>query len=266
MHRIVTAAEYDADTVVALMREGPWPTWGFRDYAEIFRAVWSTNQARGKDAPPLLVLGLDSDWNQYELWFGKLSQKQTMQILLARERTMTDALENGPLRTAGTKVLAHVGFAHSVTCQGERLGTVLRKRHGDRVFQVAVHQAFPAERGTAALTKDLDALFTRQAKDHGGPFGFDVVGSPLADLRAPDCIFWRMVPGAGLEDFAMGYVFLAPLAELRGMRWLPGFVDEAHFAQAVAVAERLGYVEPGQCKDAAALDAHLQQRFPADPK
>lgn len=258
MQLLVTAAEYDEAKVVGLLRDGPWPTWGFADYADIFRAVWQLNRSLPAGAPPLRVLGLDSDWSQYDFWFGGLSPRQVFQLQYDREVAMTEALAKGPL-AHGDKTLVHCGFAHSVTCHGERLGTVLRRRFGDRVFQVALHQEFPGRNGKAPLSVWLDATLQR-----GKPIGFDLQGSPLAGLRDPACVFWTLLPKATLADFAEGYVYLAPLDRLRRARWIPGFVTDANFPKTVAVAEKLGYVPKGQCQDAAALDAALQQRFPAD--
>ena len=259
MNRIVTAEDYDEAAVVALQRDGPWPTWGFRDYADIFRAVWQVNAGRQDGEPPLVVLGLDSDWSQYQFWFGKLSQRRIMQIQLDREHGMVTALADGPL-AHGDKTLVHCGYAHSVTCQGERLGTVLKRRFGERVFQVALHHSFPTPNGIAKLSEWLDGLLRREP----APIGFDVVGSPLAKLQDQDGIYWRLVPAAGLGDFAMGYLYLAPVGELLKMRWIPGFIDDQSFAAANAVAQKLGYVQAGECADAAALDAKLRQRFPDD--
>ena len=113
MNRIVTAPEYDEVAVIALMRDGPWPTWGFQGYADIFRAVWKINAEKLDDGPPLRVLGLDSDWEQHHLWFDDVTPTERIEILLARERTMVAAIADGPL-AADSKVLVHCGYAHSV--------------------------------------------------------------------------------------------------------------------------------------------------------
>ena len=258
MNRIVTAPEYDEVAVIALMRDGPWPTWGFQGYADIFRAVWKINAEKLDDGPPLRVLGLDSDWEQHHLWFDDVTPTERIEILLARERTMVAAIADGPL-AADSKVLVHCGYAHSVTCHGERLGTVLKRRFGDRVFQVSLHHELRTPAGRSWLTRWLEELVASTGRD---ALGFDVAGSPFADLRDDEVGQWGLVPDAGLGDLAMGYVYLAPHDDLGRARWIPGFIDDSTFAPARDIVERLGFVEPGECRTAAELDARLQQRYP----
>ena len=37
--RLVAAAEFDEQLALELFRDGPWPTWGFREYIDILRAA-----------------------------------------------------------------------------------------------------------------------------------------------------------------------------------------------------------------------------------
>lgn len=257
-NRIAQAETWDESAAVALLRDLPWPTWGFRDYLDILRAVWAANRTRPDGAPPLRIQGLDSDWNQHALWFGDLDPRARFELLMQRERTMIQAIEEGPLKIGG-KALAHVGFAHSVTCQGERLGTVLRRQHGQRVFQVALHQDLPCKRQPSVL-----ATLVEQAAASQGPCGFDVRGTPFAPLTDGDCRLFGMLPRGTFGELNEGYVYLKPLAELGRMRWIQGFVTPERFAETEAVAVKLGWVQAGQCADAAALDRALMLRFPAD--
>jgi hypothetical protein len=257
MNGIVTAKTFDEKAVIEIFRDAPWPTWGFRDYLDIFRAVWAVNASLPEDAERLLVIGLDNDWKQTDLWFGDMNRRERFESTVAREKHMTKVLDEQAF-VAKKKTLVHVGASHAVTCHGIRLATVLRKKYGPRLFQVHLHDRIPAGRKTSSLTDRLERLITLSG---GKPLGFDVVGSPLAGWADPAAIWWRMAPKAKFSDLAMGYVYLKPHAKLRRARWIEGFITEEHFKEARAVAEKCGWTAPGECETAEQLDAKLAKRF-----
>lgn len=257
--RLVAAAEFDEQLALELFRDGPWPTWGFREYIDILRAAWKLNRSLPAGAEPLRVVGLDSDWEQYDLWFGGKSERERFEIQMAREKNMVGVVEAQAF-VAKRRTLVYVGFAHTVLCQGVRLGTVLHQKYGDRIFQVSLHRAETVgkERRPSALTRFLESLHA----EHGGvPIGFDVIGSPLAHLVDSEAPWGQALKDPRFAAVNQGYLIIKPLAELHGVAWVKGFVTEALFEKARAVAERAGYVPKGACPDAAALDARLAERF-----
>ena len=145
-------------------------------------------------------------------------------------------------------------------CHGVRLGTVLHKKYGDRLFQVSVHRAETAGRvrRLSRLTRFLETLYAEQGSK---PIGFDVVGSPLGDLVDHEVQWARVLKESRFADVNQGYVILKPLSELHWVTWVNGFVTDAAFEKARAVAERLSYVPEGACSDPATLDARLAERF-----
>ena len=152
------------------------------------------------------------------------------------------------------KALVHVGFAHSVTCQGVRLATTLRKKHGQRVFQVGMHQ-----RWSKRLTPFLEELF---AERKAPPAGFDVVKSPLAPLADRPFRQLKAVKPSVLSSMIEGYVFIAPVGKLEKVSWIPGHIDEANFKQAHGVAIKMKWIKEGEFTTPKALDARMQEVFP----
>jgi len=258
VEELVTGETFDDQLALKLLRDNPWPTWGYREYADILEAVWRLNNNLPADAERFRVVSLDSDWDQYELWFGQGGQKANFDTILKRETHMTGVLEQEAL-VPGRKTLVHTGFAHTVTCQGERLGTVLFEKYGQRVFQICLHQDHPGGGGRSELAGFLESTI---AQSGWSSVGFDVLGSPFERLTDASTVYWRMKPDAGLADFAQGYVFLAPLGELQRVTWTEGFIDESNFEKAHAVAKRMGWVNEGECETPAELEALLARRFP----
>lgn len=241
-----TGEAFDEALGIELFRDLPWPSWGYREYLDILQAVWTANHARASDAQPLRVIGLDSDWRQVELW--RMSDKAGFPVRLRREQHMVEVAEREVLEQE-RKALFHIGWAHSLTWQGVRLGTVLRQRHGERLFQVALHHAHSA----APLLEELFAA-------RGGAVGFDVVGSPLAKLRIDP-----PAPGAPkltVDRIGEGLVFLVPVSDLHKVRWIDGFIDDRHFEDARFVAVKRGWIsKESDVADAAALHRRLAEVF-----
>lgn len=253
---LVTAPAYDRALAMDLFRDGPWPTWGFQEYMDILEGVWRLNDALPEGAERMRVVGIDSDWDQHDLWF-KLGRAERFKTLLAREANMVRVVSDATF-DANRKALVHVGAAHSCLCHGKRLGTELKKAYGDRVGQVVLHHELGV-RGSSPLT----SLIESAAKARGGAaVGFDIAGSPFAELydrRMPQFRALRR----GLEGIAEGYVYLVPAAALAKTTWAPGFITEATFEKARDVAVRMRWVKKGQCASAAELDRALAARFPA---
>ena len=227
---------FDEQLGIRLMRELPWPTWGYREYLDIAEAVWKHNHGlRGRtEAGRFRLVGIDNDWSQVEMWSRASDAAARMQATLGRENHMVATVKREVLEK-DEKALLHVGFAHSVLNQGLRLGTQLRRDHGDRIGQVALHHSCEA---TAALERLLGAL-------GGKPCGFPVVaeGSPLADIEAAKIRMGPRTTVFGLGEIAEAWVFLKPADELQKVRWIEGFIDATHFEDARMIAIRRGWIE-----------------------
>lgn len=254
---LVQAPQWDEAAAIDLMRRGPNPLWGYREYLAILEAIWRSNADRPPGAAPMLIVGLDSDWKQLAL-LEEPDQAKNFRTRLERERCMVEGLETA-IQEPGAKVLAHVGYAHSITKHGERFATVLKRRYGERIFQVALHHNFPGPGETSPFTGLLEEVLAGQR----GPAGVTVKGSPLADLRRDDCMYFTMLgSGRSLDEAAEGYLYLAPVRDLRPVSWIDGFITDETFEQARAIALKMKRLDAQQpCPDAAALNAAMKQHF-----
>ena len=126
IERLVTSSTFDDKLAYRIMRNGAWPTWGYQEYVDILRAAWRLNSSLPAGSPPFRVIGIDSDWSQYELWFGKQDRMAQFKTVIAREKHMIRITKSQSL-AKNEKALVHIGYAHTLTNSGERLGTVLSK-------------------------------------------------------------------------------------------------------------------------------------------
>ncbi len=257
IERIVTAKEYDEAAVIDVFRDGPWPTWGYREYVDTVRAVWALNASLPPEAPQFRLVGMDGDWDQVALLTEKDAMKR-FNMIRRREQDMFDAVAEGVIARK-EKALVHVGFAHTVD-QGERLAARLADVAGLSIAQVVMHHDVTGTpRSTGRFTLMIEDIVSRSER---AAVGFDVVGSPLEPLREDGAVVFRMLgSGSGFGTFAQGYVFLKPTSQLRPVTWVDGFINDALYARALECAERMKMVEEGSCKTAADLNAALAKRL-----
>ena len=207
------------------------------------------------------VVALDSDWDAQDDLLGLTSEEEVMRFWLGREKHMTDVLEEEVLNKGGN-ALVHTGYAHSLTCKHVRptLGYWLREKYGDRVFQICLHLAH-SQSGPDRPSPLIRLVETLMKENGNRPLGFDVEGSPSAQLRDGDSPFFSHLPNLVLADIAQGYVFLKPLKSLSKVTWIRGFIDESNFERARAVALKRGWIKEGECTTPEMLDSYMAKLF-----
>jgi hypothetical protein len=157
--------------------------------------------------------------------------------------------------TPGHKALVHLGYLHSLVSQGERVGTVLRKNHGDRVFQVCLHHRFSDPRGVSNVGKLIEKVIQESG---GHPIGFDVLGTPFARLHDPKNMAFTFGEKRTFDKLAEGYIVLKPVNKLHPVHWIEGFIVESNFKEAIDVAVKMGQADPKREDTPEKLDAKLK--------
>lgn len=255
LHQLVTANEFDSRLAVDLMRDYGTGIWGFQEYLDILRAAWQLNHELPEDAERLRVVGIDNDWGSQP---PTRDRSQQFQNRLAREQHMIGVVRDHALQP-GRKSLVHIGRDHTYTNHGVRLGTVLAKEADGRLFQVVLHHQYPCKPSPGQIESLLDRVVASAAD---GAVGFDLMGSPFADLQDPTCMYWMMMPETGLGDIMQGYIYLRPAGDLRSVSWIEGFINTENFDRAKRFAAQVGWIEKEAVQTPRELDAVLSKRFP----
>jgi len=271
LRELVTAAEFDREGVLDIFRDEFHGTWGFREYVDLVEAAWRLNSALPETAEPFVVVGLSADIT-YPAEGGFDVEKVDAHGAAVVAET---ALESG------RKALVQIGYNHTfleyrqvLVENGERKGEMpprmgcrLYEKYGDRVFQVCLHHdhvdALAMRRGRQGWRGVLGGLVERAFKAAGGkPVGFDVAGSPFADLRDRRSYYFAWQPAAVFEDIAKGYVIIKPFGRLdRKMTWIDGFITDVNFARARAFALDRGLIKPDECRTPDELDRLFKRAF-----
>lgn len=251
---VVTAAEWQEDLAREVFFRGFMP-WGFREYVDVLKAAWRANLGRPPGIEPLRVLGVnnsadfshfksEADWDdpavQNLVWGGQTEADWAEVVLFEVKR--------------GGKVLAYCGIHHAFTGfrqprvrAGEfegpgrmRFGNHLREALGTRAVTVYLHAPWAGAGGYGAryvhpAAGRLDAfMLARQA----GPFavGFDVVGSPLADLPIADAVYRHGRERFTLAEFCDGWIYTKPIGEFEPVTYIEDWINAGNVERARATA------------------------------
>ena len=247
INEIVTAKEFNRDNAIDVFRDYTWPTWGFEEYLSIIQSVWKVNSTIKDKKRQIKIIGLDSEWSQYENMCGENKPTETMfKQNLDREKNMVDAVK--VKYSNGIKILVHIGFAHTFYKFKPRFATELNSEFNNKVFQVCLHQQFEGDFSKMTLSKDIEMIM---AANNNTPVGFDVENSPFAKINDSSCYYFKVPQQQSLSDIAMGYVFIKPFSQLRIVTWIPNFINEQNFDKAKCVSLKMGFIksEPQSIKE-----------------
>lgn len=267
---LLNADAFDENRIVQIFRED-YLYWGFQEYIDILKSIWTLNHSLAKGEPPLQVAGMAPDIDVYKAMCGTLWQKlpQFLSLLGGEEQAYAAPIESALQNNQ--KALVQLGYAHTFwqykqanIVNGKMLGEFTRKRmarllkdkYGDRIFQVSLHvrqdQVEPYNsKVETPLVMFLEVLYA----DNGNTaVGFDVSNSPFALLRDTTSDYFKFQRHVTLSDIAQGYILLKPINQLSCVKWIPGFVDDSNFQQLRSYALQRDYIAASECNSPVQLD------------
>ncbi|MFT3740811.1 MAG: hypothetical protein QM786_18835 [Breznakibacter sp.] len=246
INQIVTAKEFDREKAVDIFRDYTWPIWGFEEYVNIIQSVWKVNSSK-KPKDHVKIIGLDSEWSQFEnMCANRKPADDILKQNMEREDNMVKAVKEK--YSKGTKILVHIGFAHTLYKLKPRFAAELYSEFGDKVFQICLHQQFEGNLAKMTISKDIEKIMEA---NNNVPVGFDVENSPFAKINDASCYYFKVPQQQSLKDIAMGYIFIKPFPQLGIVTWVPGFINEYNFEKAKCVSLKMGFIksEPQTIKE-----------------
>ncbi len=276
-NKLVTAQEYDQSLAIQLYRDLAQPMWGFKEYMDILKTIWTVNSKLDPQEQKFKIIGLDSDWEAYDLFCGsEKSQIEVKKIIEKRDSYMANAVINEVIKKS-EKAIVHTGYNHSFTkyqlpkvinnkLKGTlppRFGRILYNQYGGQIFQICLHtnhfgiEVLTGGKPTSKpiLTDFIEDLLRR---NWNKPVGFDIENSPFANLRDRKSYYFAFQKKVVFSDIAQGYIFLKPLAKLSKIRWVNGFIDESNFEKVRAIALKRGWIKPQECNTPEQLDKKMK--------
>lgn len=249
--KLVTAPAFDRDHAVVLARHEAWRAWGSREYLDVLEAVWRLNHSLPLGEPPLRVIGLDREWDMpsWSLvgagddakpgpWWERLRLLRVLPdlpLLARRDELMAWELEREAFVTQ-QRAVAWVGAGHAYVDYAQpfvfgdptsgrrcRMGAILRRKYGEQVCHLRLHDSAYEGPALVALIEAVQALRGNK------PIALDVAASPFATLRDGAGLEDRRDPGVCFADFVTGYLYLKPVSAQRHCAWESGFITQSMF-------------------------------------
>lgn len=253
--RLVAADPFDRKLALEIARNGDsWKNWGWKEYWDVFEAVWRVNQALPAGARKMRVVGMGIKFDGPSLGLslgksmpaGPAWEKLRLLGLVGdlAKAGMADGLYAANIAREtiekGERGVVLVGFAHAsinqlwpagvgteLRAEWARTGVMLHEKYGDRVFSIRFHNE-----DDIMLSDAITRFIERVASERGGrSFGCDMKGSPFGVLRDSSAADFQLQTGLCLSDIAAGYIYLKPIAEQKRCEWLNGYISEDMFAE-----------------------------------
>lgn len=232
-----------------------WPFWGYQEYVDILRAVWTFNHGLPRDAHRFRVVGLNARTDFSHVWTPEdRANTEIMDKVLPDgdvDEVMAETLRREIL-AKHEKALIYSGINHSYTrfrqpvpnaatggideLVSTRLGNRIFADVGKRCWTIFLHSPWPAAEGYSKpevypAGGVIDAFFAAVAPGKRR-VGFDVRGSPFGSQEAKGSL-WSRVPRFRLDKFCDGWIYQMPLSEYRGVSGVPGWFNEGNRMHAI---------------------------------
>ncbi len=251
---LITADRYDPSLASRILFDFLY-SWGYQEYADIFKAAWRLNRSLPDSARKFRILGLNTyaDWRYVQTpedrknpavmarVFAEGSSDSVMAYTILRE-----------IADKGGKALIYCGIHHAFTRYHQpmfdekkrafagfirrRAGNIVYGAVGDRAFTVCLHMPWPSATGYSApevypADGIVDTLMKALGKDFR-PVGFDTRGTPFGKLPGNTSIYKMGYPSFSLQDFCDGYIYQKPLSRYEGVTPIQGFINSGNLAEA----------------------------------
>jgi len=249
LDRLLTASIYDPAEAKRLMFHYN-SAWSWIEYRRLYEAAWRFNRTLPEGKPPFRIVNMSYvyRWDQFE------SPRSVAVLQRVFWRGTIDGFRADVIETEilmrGEKALVLTGTPHAFSryampmtddnadgfCRFDDnwLGNRLLRRHPGKVVSILVHQPFPSMPGGGSAYEQpaLGAIERILAALGNEARGFDLRNGVVGTL--PDRSYYSMCHADFvLADFFDGYVFLAPIDQLRPATPDLGFVSEENLPEAM---------------------------------
>lgn len=223
--RLLNDPAYNETLAIRILRHWRY-NWPYQEYLDIFKAAWTVNSRLPEGAPRFRIVGLDEDhgYGSKEVWGWNG---------LTRDRYMAETMDR-EIISRNEKALVYSHISHAYTryyeanpdlssepyfqdlvekgCVVNRNGTYYHLSVGNWVYEEIGERCFTIYLHGHWITDSYPDL-DRFMLDHREPVGFDVEGSPLANISS-------------FSQKLDGYIILDALLNYHPVTVTKGWVDD----------------------------------------
>jgi hypothetical protein len=248
---LIKAPVYD-ETLARTILFHNMPTWGYREYLDIYRAAWKVNRSLPVGAPRFRVVNLTyrPNWSVLQgertpevmskVWYKGDPDAYMAQVVLREFVSKNE------------KALIYCGIHHAFTryrqpiydfvkgqlvrLNNERMGNLVYEHIGSRAMTIYLHAPWVSSKGwDASEVRPVNGVMDKVMLElKNTRIGFDIVGTPFASLPANDTYYTLGYPSFKLADFADGYIYQKAFRDYLGVTADPQFVTQSNLQEAIA--------------------------------
>lgn len=256
VQKLITAKKYDRELALEIARSNSWEIWVSKGYWDVFETVWKLNNSIPVESDKMTVVGISETFDGPSLALVGIGDSPmaspvwekirlyklpvTLITLALSDEIMAVNIEKEIIET-GKKAIAWIGgdhsfthYAHSYSVMGKdrkfyRMGYLLHNKYGDKIFQILMHHWYLSPKMDFKGVQMGNFIERVMSKHSNAPVGFDLNGSPFANLRDTSCWYFYKQPKVNFNDIARGYIFLKPNREMRSCEYMEGYISKEMF-------------------------------------
>jgi hypothetical protein len=208
---LIAAPKWNQSRANEIMRAAAWP---YVEYRGLLRAAWYANQGAERRLKTLAI-GPPPNWREILLPSGSTYEEFMADLVTDHvKQTNRRVVVYCGLHHAFTRYYqAELNNAGNATAYMDRMGNILSRRFGEQVFLIALHK--PIWCGSPAKPSyclPFGGRIDCAANRVGRSLGFDIVRSPLADLRFDSQDYYALGHSAlRFGDYTDGYIWFGPI-------------------------------------------------------
>ncbi len=251
--RVLQAPRYDEKQVDQILFDR-MVIWGFKQYADLFRAAWKFNRSLPAGAKPFRIVGLNVQQEYQYLTSQKdATNPEVVKKVLSKgipDVFMAKVIEKQFIST-GTKALIYTSIDHAFTKyqnklyaekgkeagipNTERTGNIIYNKIGSRAFSIYLHSPWNDKKGVNGLGYPvggkLDALIATLPK--GAQGGFTLAGTAMGALPVKNETYAYKDKELTLAGLVDGYIILGPISAYEAVTPIPDFINAGNIKDAV---------------------------------
>lgn len=257
---LINGNEYDSTLALEIARSQSWKMWGFKEYWDVLKTVWSLNHSLSKGAERMRVVGIDDDLNMVNIsllgiskddskgkppfWekFRFFSAINDLPNVIYRDNLMARNVEK-EIIDKNQKAVILIGFNHTminytgsalkekkIVAVNPRFGVLLSQKYKDKFFQVELYQKLDLLEDNSVCKNSIDIFIDSVFRKRGyEPTGFTIAASPFEKIRDSCSFYWSQVPSSCYGDIAQGLIFLKPLSVKNKCTWIREYISDEMF-------------------------------------
>jgi hypothetical protein len=251
---LLTASTYDEEKVKQILFNRH-VMWGYKEYADIFKAAWQVNKYRDSEEIPFRILGLTPRHEWQHLQTQKDIEKEEIQkkilsnglpsVVMAEsvQKEIVDKGEKGLILCSAPQV--YTGYQNkryientekSGFSESRSAGNIIFDKIGSRAATILVHYPWPDDSTTYRLSRPCNGAFDvlmSNLEETQSIAGFDTSGTPFGDLPVDAGVYSYGYKDLTLKGLCDGYIILGPLHQYTPVTPILGFITEKNLETAL---------------------------------